>query len=330
MKGTLTLSIVIIFSMLVIPLSSLPDNAKTALTVQSTQNDIVYEKENSSYDVKKIKVLIDEKITEYEINDYIFGVVAAEMPALYHEEALKAQAVAAYTFALYKINADSSDKYDISADPDKAQAFITREQAQTKWGDKADEYTQKIDGCISAVSGQILTYQNAPIFAAYHAISSGKTNSCADVWGKDLPYLISCDSFGDKLCDGYLSEVTLAADEVAEKLNGLAKAKGEARDYFSDLSAADSGYVKSITYCNQKLTGSQISAALGLRSSNFELSFADGNFTFKVTGYGHGVGMSQTGADYMAKQGSTYDEILNHYYKDAVLQKKLKFSLDKR
>lgn len=321
MKGTLTLAIVIIFSMLVIPLSALPDNSKISLTAQSVQNNVVYEKKESQPTAQKIKVLIDDKVTEFEIKDYIFGVVAAEMPALYHEEALKAQAVAAYTFALYKMDTKGDNKYDISANPDAAQAFITREQATSKWGEKAAEYTKKLDGCISAVSGQILMYQNKPIFAAYHAISAGVTNSCADVWGKDLPYLKSRDSFGDKLCDGYLSEVTLTADELAKKLKNLAKAKGEPKKYFSDISATDNGYVKNITYCGKKLTGAQISTALGLRSSNFKVSFADDNFTFKVIGYGHGVGMSQTGADYMAKQGSTYDEILLHYYKGATLQK---------
>ncbi|MDO4608280.1 MAG: stage II sporulation protein D [Clostridia bacterium] len=321
MKGTLTLAISIIFSMLVIPLSALPDNAKLTLPVQSTQNDLLYEKQEPQPAPQKIKVLLGDDVAEYEISDYVFGVVAAEMPALYHEEALKAQAVAAYTFALYKMDTNGDDKYDIAADPDKAQAFITREQAKNKWGEKAEEYIKKIDNCVSAVSGQILTYNNSPIFAAYHAISAGKTNSCADVWGKDLPYLKSRDSFGDKLCDGYLSEVTLSADELTKKLKKLTKATGEPKNYFSDISAADNGYVKSITYCGKKLTGAQISTALELRSSNFEVSLTDDSFTFKVKGYGHGVGLSQTGADYMAKQGSRYDEILLHYYKGATLQK---------
>ncbi len=319
MKGTFTAALAIIFSLLVIPLAALSKADDITVPTQTLQSDVPYVKDKNSID--KIKVLFEDTVTEYSIDDYVFGVVAAEMPALYHEEALKAQAVAAYTFALYSINNNKSTKYDISSDPNTAQSFITRRQATEKWGEKATEYTKKIDDCIAAAKGQILVYDDKPIFAAYHAISPGRTNTCLDVWGKDLPYLKSVDSFGDKLANGYLSEVTFTAEEIAEKLKTVSNAVGEAQNYFTDFSTSENGYVKSINYCGKKVNGSQISKLLGLRSSNFELGFSDNVFTFKVTGYGHGVGLSQTGADYMANQGSTYEEILLHYYKDAVLQK---------
>lgn len=319
MKGTFFISLVVIFSMLVIPLSALSKTDSVALPTAKPQGDVVYQKQNDDIGFKKIRVLRDGKVTEYSANDYIFGVVAAEMPALYETEALKAQAVAAYTFACYRMQNNTNTEYDISADPETAQCFITRKEAAARWGEKADEYAKKIDDCIAAVEGEILTYDGALIFAAYHAISAGATNSCADVWGSDLPYLKSVSSAGDSLADGYLSEATFTTDELAEKLKSIANISGEAQDYFTDLQATDNGYVKSITYCGKNTTGAEICELLGLRSANFTVSFADGSFTFTIKGYGHGVGLSQTGADYMAKQGSTYKEILLHYYNGTTL-----------
>ena len=321
MKGTFFISVIIIFSMLVIPLSALTKTDSAALPTVKPQNNISYDKQHNDIGFEKIRVLKDGTVTEYSTADYIFGVVAAEMPALYESEALKAQAVAAYTFACYRKINNTNSEYDISANPETAQCFITRDEAISRWGEKADEYSQKIDDCIAAVQGELLTFEGEPIFAAYHAISSGNTNACVDVWGKDLPYLKSVSSVGDCLADKYLSEAVFTADEITEKLKNIADVSGEPQNYFTDIKTTDNGYVKNLTYCGKQISGSEICNALELRSSNFEISFADGKFTFTVKGYGHGVGMSQTGADYMAKQGSSYEEILLHYYSSATLEK---------
>lgn len=321
MKGTFFISLIVIFSMLVIPMSVLSKTDSNVLSIAKPQSNIVYENQSHTIGFEKIKVLKDGNIIEYSAKDYVFGVVAAEMPALYDEEALKAQAVAAYTFACYRLQNNTNAEYDISAEPDAAQCFITRSEATARWGEKADEYTKKIDNCVNAVEGELLTYDGMPVFAAYHAISSGKTNSCADVWGSDLPYLKSVSSVGDSLADKYLSEVTFSSEEVAEKLKDIATVSGEAQNYFGNIKTTDNGYVKALTFCGKTVSGAEICSALDLRSSNFEITFVDGKFTFTVKGYGHGVGMSQTGADYMAKQGSSYEEILLHYYTDVTLQK---------
>lgn len=321
MKGTFLIAIIVIFSMLAIPLSALDIKQNAAIPTIKEQSDIAYKKTNKATGFEKIKVFKDGTVYEYTTKDYIFGVVAAEMPALYEKEALKAQAVAAYTFACYKKTTDANKQYDISADAKTAQCFITREEAFARWGEKAQEYAQKIDDCISAVEGEIITYNDTPIFAAYHAISPGKTNSCADVWGNNLTYLTSVDSVGDTLADGYLSEATFTKEELSEKLKSISQATGDAQNYFSDIETTDNGYVSKINYCGKNTTGSTLCELLGLRSSNFEINFDNNIFTFTVKGYGHGVGMSQTGADYMAKQGSTYEEILLHYYNGASLQK---------
>lgn len=322
MKNIFVSAVITVFSMLVIPLVSLADTHKEAVETSVGNGNIIYEKGKINTDNYKVfKVLKDGNIYELEAKEYIFGVVAAEMPALYENEAIKAQAVAAYTFACYRKDGNTNKDYDITADAETAQCYITREEANAKWGEKADEYTAKIENCINEVEGQLLTYEGTAIFAAYHAISSSKTNSCYDVWGKDLPYLKSVNSDGDKLAEKYLSELTLSGEELTEKLKSISTNQCEIEKCFSDIALTDSGYVKSITYRGKKVSGSEISKLLGLRSGNFEVSYADGTFTFKVKGYGHGVGMSQNGANCMAKQGSNYQEILMHYYSGAVLQK---------
>lgn len=329
MKGTFFIATVVIFAMLAIPLLSLKVDTNQILPASNTQNNVAYQSNKTSIGFDKIKVLKDDKILELSAKDYIFGVVAAEMPALYEEEALKAQAVAAYTFACYQKENGNNQNYDITSDPKTAQSFISREEAAQRWGEKAQEYTAKIDSCITQVLGQVITFDNKPIFAAYHAISSGSTNNCYDVWEKDLPYLKSVSSTGDCLAETYLSEVRYNPTEIEEKLTSVTAAQGEASDYFSEIVTAENGYVKSINYCGKIITGSAMCEALELRSSNFTVSFADNVFTFTVKGYGHGVGMSQNGANYMAKQGSSYEEILEHYYNNTTLQKNKK-TLDKR
>ena len=321
MKEKFLILIIVVFSMLVIPLSALTKADNTSVPTGTPENYVPYEKQNVVLQFDKIKVLKDDSIVEFSTKDYLFGVIAAEMPALYEKEAIKAQVVAAYTFACYKKSSAADSKYDITAEGETAQCFITREEAAARWGEKALEYSQKIDECILSVLGEVLTYDNEPIFAAYHAISPGVTNTCKDVWGKDIPYLISVDSTGDALAANYLSEVTFTKQEIAEKLKSIAATPQESTNYFSNIKTASTGLVTSIDFCGKTVTGAQIRELLGLRSSNFIVNYAEDKFTFTVKGYGHGVGMSQTGANYMAKQGKTYDEILLHYYNGATLQK---------
>lgn len=302
-------------------MSSLNKRSSDSLPATNVQSDIAYEPNNTTAPLEKIKVLLNNEVIECSIGDYIFGVVAAEMPALYEKEALKAQAVAAYTFACYRIKNNTASNYDISAEPETAQCFITRQEAAKRWGENAQEYTTKLDECISAVLGQKLTYNNQIILAAYHAISSGTTNSCKDVWGNDVPYLQSVESLDDLQADNYLTEVILTTDELVDKLDEFCAPSGNPQEYFSNVEKADSGYIKSIKYCGTVLTGSDIRSALELRSCNFEIDFSNDAFKFTVKGYGHGVGMSQTGANAMAKRGNSYEEILLYYYPGTKLEK---------
>lgn len=253
------------------------------------------------------------EISEISARDYLLGVVSAEMPAAYHIEALKAQAVAAYTFALWRKAENKKEDYDITGDSSLDQAYINKAGREKKWGESEEEYTNKILSAIDAVLGQQVTYNGKTAHTLYTAISGGKTESAKNIWGSDYPYLTPVESVGDLLSPNYLSSATLTEAEIKEKLPEIASV--DVTEWFSSPTYSDSGTVLNMTFGDLKLKGTKIRFALNLRSANFDVTAKDGKFIFTVRGYGHGVGMSQYGANYMAQQGSSYKEILTWYYK---------------
>lgn len=252
------------------------------------------------------------EITELSARDYILGVVSAEMPASYHIEALKAQTVAAYTFALWRKEENKKEEYDITGDSSLDQAYIDEAGRKEKWGEKQKEYTDKILSAIDAVLGEKVTYNGGLALTLYTAISGGKTENAKNIWGKEYPYLVAVESVGDLLSPNYLSTASFTAEQIKERLPSIAAI--DSSMWFSSPAYSDSGTVMSMKFGEVTLKGSEIRSALGLKSANFDVTAADGNFTFTVRGYGHLTGMSQYGANYMAQQGSTYKEILVWYY----------------
>ncbi len=312
MKKIIAFSTVIIIFLLLLPLTVL---GKPSKTVERT----VTVKEISP--VKTFKILKTEtnEIEEISYADYIFGVVAAEMPALYEIEALKAQAVAAHTFALHRKATNSGKDYDITDDFTLDQAFITETAAREKWGDKAEEYITKIRTAVNDTQNLALTFDGEIALSVYHAISSGKTEDCQNVWGSERPYLTAVSSIGDKLSADYISTKTATLAEIKALFPTLALTDN-AGDFFKNIQKTDSGTVKTVTLCGNQVTGNDLRTKLELRSACFDVSESEGVFTFTVYGYGHGVGMSQNGANYMAQQGADYKEILCHYYKGCKIE----------
>lgn len=317
MKKMFVIALTVWTIMLLLPLSVI--GKETEIKEKQVISTAVTEK-NAIKETFKVLDKGSGKITEMSAEDYIFGVVAAEMPALYENEALKAQAVAAYTFALKRAQENSGKDYDITTDYTTDQSFITREKARENWGDKANEYEEKIKKAVEETKGYAITYENKPILAVYHAVSSGKTSDCKDVWGVELGYLKPVLSVWDKLFEGYISEVSFTVDEIKEKFKNT-EFSGEAKDYFSKPVLTDSSAVKTINLCSQTFTGEEIREILNLRSVNFEVKYSEEKFIFTVYGYGHGVGMSQYGANCMAKNGSDFKEILTYYYTDCKVEK---------
>lgn len=313
MNKTYIIAAVIIFVYgAVMPLICLSADTKTSQSGENSQNtyDDIADK------TKQVRVLDKNSgnVTEIDLDEYLFGVVAAEMPASYNEEALKAQAIASYTYMLFRANERSGEKYDVVDDSSTDQAFITRKEAREKWGDNYDKYANKIDAVIKAVSGYVMVDEkDMPILAAYHNISAGRTESAKTVWGSEYSYLQPVDSLGDLTAKQYLSEASFTPEEIAQKLT-LPENDGSPSLWIGEIKTSDSGTVTEISFCEKTFTGGEIRSLLGLRSSVFTVNFDEGKFNFRVQGHGHNVGMSQYGANYLAEQGYTYIEILSWYY----------------
>lgn len=263
------------------------------------------------------------EIEEVAVKDYVTGALCSEMPAVFDTQALKAQAVSAHTWALYCQQAaqKNGDEYDFSADPQNWQGYVTKEQAQERFGEYFEEYWGKVSRAADAVWQEIVVdEQQQPIVAAYHAISSGRTESAENVWGNPLPYLTPVESEGDIHAQGYQKEVTFSAQELKECLQNSEQQPTLSDDpasWLSVLERSGSGYVTWVRVGDTQMSGIELRELLGLRSSDFDISFQNGVFTFTTLGYGHGVGLSQYGADYLARQGMNYQEILEHYYTGA-------------
>ena len=268
----------------------------------------------------------DGQVVQMTMADYLWGVVAAEMPASFEPEALRSQAVCARTYSLWKLRAKSheADGADICADSSCCQAYLSQQDAAQRWGEgTAPAYTAKIASAVADTDGQVLTYGGAPIQAVFFSSAAGATEDASAVWGKSLPYLVSVDSPEGEEVPNYRSTVTLTADQVKKTVAeaGLdCDLSGGPSGWFQDLTRTASGRVAAVKLGGVELSGGACRSLFALRSACFDVTEQDGTFTFTVTGYGHGVGMSQYGANAMAKAGAGWREILAHYYTGAQLQ----------
>lgn len=254
--------------------------------------------------------------------EFLIGAVAAEMPPSYETEALKAQCVAAYT-CYAKKRADERENpheelngADFSADLSKKQIYLTPDRMKADCGDSYDEIYAKYKNVVESVKGEALTYKGELITCTYFAISSGKTDSFKDIFGKDLPYLTAVSSSYDVFAPNYKSEKSISAEEfkkVFENVSDKVDFSEKEENWIGDIELTASGTVKNIKIGGLEFSGSKVREILGLRSACFEVEY-DEEFLFKVKGYGHNVGMSQYGANEMAKEGIGYREILEHYY----------------
>lgn len=266
------------------------------------------------------------KIENIGAIDYICGVVAAEEPASFHAEALKAQAVAAFTYAVYKreynlANPGAVKEHkgaDVCTDPNHCKAYLSEADAKKEWGSEFDSDWGKIHSAVEAVANKVMVYDGKPIIAVFCDMSSGITESSKDVWGADLPYLEEVPSIGDTLAPGFLATQTLTLAQFKRKVSAQyadASFSGDPSAWISDIKRSDAGGVVNAKVCGKTLRGETIRILLGLRSANFQVSYKNNIFTFTVKGYGHGVGMSQYGSEYLARQGKKWNEILMWYYK---------------
>ena len=270
--------------------------------------------QNNETEIPKSELASPEIIRTSEFEDYVKGVVAGEMPALFEKEALKAQAVSARTYAVRKMKEMNSNSvpYDIG------QAYITVEEMKQKWGDNFTNYYNRISEAVDSTKGEIMIYDNEPILAVFHAESGGKTESAENVWQQEVPYLKSVDSSLDKNAPNFETSVSFTFDELIKRFSnryGDLSLKSETlAQQLKILSYTPAGYVQQMQVGSKILTGREVRETLSLRSSHFTVKIENNTVVFTTKGYGHGAGMSQYGAEFMAKEGKTYQQILQHYY----------------
>lgn len=335
MKNYLISIVFIFISLIIAPVTLLSGGItsenSTITTVEQTTPDKVENTQKTDSDTPEESVITvflsdtNKNLTVSEF-EYVCGSVAAEMPLMYHEEALKAQAIACYTNSLRLKNSKNKSGIngaDISDNPATHQGYLTREERKEKWGEEYQKYESKLETIVKAVEGEFLTYDGEYCLCAFSAICTGTTESAENVWGEKIPYLISVKSSGDTLSPQYSSTNTFTKSQfisIMKDLDVSINSKTNLEDVIGKSKTSKAGTVLKIEINKKSLTGEQIRNAFSLRSSAFKITATENEVTFKVSGYGHGVGMSQYGADFMARQGSTYEEILKHYYKGVEIQ----------
>ena len=275
------------------------DNTSTNNTTNSSVSEITVYRSNGS-------------VINLNMTDYLIGVVSSEMPASFNLEALKAQSVLARTYAL---KAKQTGKK--LTDTVSTQSYIDIDQMKNKWGNSFNTYYNKIKNAVENTNGEYLSYNGNYIEALYHSTNNGKTESSLDVFGNYYPYLVSVSSEYDKNASSYLRTISMPLDTISNKL-GLSLNNDSV---ISIISYTDGGNIKEININGNNFSGKKVRELLGLRSADFDISISDNNANITTRGYGHGVGMSQYGANGMANAGYSYKDILSHYYPGTTLTK---------
>ena len=273
---------------------------------------------------ERLLVKCGPEVYDVDMQEYLIGVVAAEMPAYFEPEALKAQAVAARTYAMYCAATGRHSDAQVCTDYACCQAWISREDMESNWGESFETNYAAISQAVEETRGEYLCYEGEPVFAAFHSSSCGATEDCGAIWNP-MPYLVSVPS--PETADtvpGFVSQVELSSLDFRDTVLSAypwADFTGEESSWVGEISLEDSGRVAWAVLGGVEIPGTEIRSLFSLRSTAFTLEYTGSGFLFTVTGYGHGVGMSQHGANLMAAQGSDYTQILAHYYPGTTLVK---------
>ncbi len=310
--------------LILIPIAILttPEEEKAVLnsdTVENISLEVPVDvSEDRKEDQESIQVMLSNNSDKSEafamdLEDYVIGVVAGEMPASFSMEALKAQAVASRTFAMYKMSINND--YVLSTTIND-QVYLTMEAMRNKWGDDFLYYYNRVKDAVLATEGEILTFDGNIASTYYFAISNGYTDDALTVFREDKDYLVSVESPWDKNYRAYSSTYTLSKTSFCSKLGITCDTIN-----ISDVVRANNHYVRSITINGTTFTGLEVFNKLSLRSTDFTITVSGDNVSIETLGFGHGVGMSQYGAEGMAADGYTYQDILKYYYLDTEITK---------
>lgn len=275
----------------------------------------VVEEEVFDNHIIKVKQVSKNEVVELNLEDYIVGVLAGEMPVSFEEEALKAQAVVARTYALKRVK--ETNQYDV-VDTTKNQVYLDDEYLKSIWGSSYERNMRKIKNAVQETSHECIFYNDKLIDALFFSTSVGMTENSEDIFKNSIPYLRSVSSTWDEETSPiFKEEYSFKLEDFYNKLNLQYNKKLE----IEKTSVTSTGRVKEIKINGVKFSGTKVQQLLGLKSNYFTINKIGNNIKIETKGYGHGVGMSQYGANGMAKEGYSYREIIDHYYQDVELKK---------
>lgn len=294
-------------------------------TKEVLSSDIENEKfDYGDYSIIKLLHVEDGSVEEIDLDTYLYGVVASEMPASFDIEALKAQAVVARTYTIYQIrNGSKHENANICDSAACCQAWISKENRFTRWEENMqEEYWSKIVNAVNETKGNVIFYNNEPINALFHSNSGGKTELAINVWGGNFPYFQTVETSGEDAYTSYNSEIKISKDELIKiMLENYPEFKidFEKEDSIKIIELTEGDRIEKIKIGNTPISGVEARKIFGLKSAKFNFEITENYIEFKVIGYGHGVGLSQCGSDLLAKSGKKFDEIIKYYYKDVVI-----------
>lgn len=326
---------VLIVSIVFIPIlfgflssSSMAENNNKVEKVKNTKLvDVVNLKEVEVYISKENKV---EKVP---LEEYVLSVVSSEMPATFHEEALKAQSILARTFVINKlITGCNNIKEGNICDTTHCQAYLNINEKKKAWGKDGDEYLKKLKKVVKETEGKVLSYNDQLVkYPQYFSTSSGNTEDAVAVFSEDVPYLKSVESPGEEISPKYESEISISISDFKSKIKKSIPNSDLGNNITEEvkiLNRNTGGTVDDIKIGDTTIKGKEFRKIFGLNSANFTLEVLEDKINIKCLGYGHGVGMSQWGANVMAKEGSKYDEILEHYFKGSKIEESNEVLID--
>lgn len=277
--------------------------------------------------LKEVEVYIskENKVEKVPLEEYVLSVVSSEMPATFHEEALKAQSILARTFVINKlITGCNNIKEGNICDTTHCQAYLNINEKKKAWGKDGDEYLKKLKKVVKETEGKVLSYNDQLVkYPQYFSTSSGNTEDAVAVFSEDVPYLKSVESPGEEISPKYESEISMSISDFKGKIKKSipnSNLGNNINEEVKILSRNKGGTVDDIKIGDVTIKGKEFRKIFGLNSANFTLEVLEDKINIKCLGYGHGVGMSQWGANVMAKEGSKYDEILEHYFKGSKIE----------
>ena len=277
--------------------------------------------------LKEVEVYIskENKVEKVPLEEYVLSVVSSEMPATFHEEALKAQSILARTFVINKLIAGCNNiKEGNICDTTHCQAYLNINEKKKAWGKDGDEYLKKLKKVVKETEGKVLSYNDQLVkYPQYFSTSSGNTEDAVAVFSEDVPYLKSVESPGEEISPKYESEISISISDFKSKIKKSIPNSDLGNNITEEvkiLNRNTGGTVDDIKIGDTTIKGKEFRKIFGLNSANFTLEVLEDKINIKCLGYGHGVGMSQWGANVMAKEGSKYDEILEHYFKGSKIE----------